>query len=314
MFISVIIATYNRHDQLKRVLDGLWGQKTIGLFDYEIVIVDNNSHDGTRRVVLMCQNKFEGRLRYFFEPQRGKSRAINLGIQESQGDVLVFTDDDVILHERWLSNIYECYKKYEPDAIGGRVIPAYGALTPPWIKENAVKLAGAVVIYDHGQRTFQVKDQKERFIGANFSMKRSVLEEVGGLWDNIGPGTRIAVGEDAELFGRLLKSKKRLYYCGQALVWHPFDVHRMSLKNMAQWNMALGRYAASAALERGERCRMFGRIPRYLFRSIFFDFLRLFSAWVNRPKFFIAWRDLFYKMGVAHGYCLWRERESLCPR
>lgn len=82
--ISIIISTYNRCESLKDTLDSLLNQEIDGSFDYEVIITDNNSKDKTKEVVESCKEKFNGRLRYLFEPQQGKSYALNRAIKESK--------------------------------------------------------------------------------------------------------------------------------------------------------------------------------------------------------------------------------------
>ncbi len=302
MFISIIITTYNRCEHLKIVFTSLLAQRKNQGLEYEVLVIDNNSTDRTRDAVLEGQSRFEGRLKYFLESRQGKSFAMNLGIKEAKGDILFFTDDDVILDENWLFKILECYEAYGCDAVGGRVLPVFPEGTAPWIIQNAKKLSGAVVIYENGEKTFQLKNAEDRFIGANFSVKRSVAQEVGGFCVEIGPGAAIGLGEDVDFFKKLLAGGKVVYYCYQAVVHHPFDSRRLTLKHTAKWNIQLGRYMAWASLKNGENFVFYGKIPRYLYRAVILDTCKLAFSWWDKAKFFIAWRSFFYKIGLILGY------------
>jgi GT2 family glycosyltransferase len=79
------------------------------------------------------------------------------------------------------------------------------------------------------------------FLGANFAFKKSLFEECGLFRTDIGPGKKV-LGEDTEITNRLLQAGKRLYYCGKALVWHPVEPQRMTVKYITSWYIALGRY------------------------------------------------------------------------
>ncbi len=77
---SMVICTFNRADQLRDALRTALAQETAGRFNYEVLVVDNNSTDGTRAVVEEQMPKAEGRLRYLYEGRQGKSFALNFAI------------------------------------------------------------------------------------------------------------------------------------------------------------------------------------------------------------------------------------------
>src|ERR1700733_6053483 len=105
MKITVILCTYNRCMSLARTLDSVATQTLPERADWEILVVDNNSRDQTRKVVDEFCRQYPGRFRYIFEPQQGKSHALNTGIREAQGDILAFVDDDVVVAKGWIHNL-----------------------------------------------------------------------------------------------------------------------------------------------------------------------------------------------------------------
>ena len=92
MKFSVIIATYNRADELPNTLESLKGLQVNE--PWEVIVVDNNSTDNTRNVVEGVKS-FPVPLRYIFEREQGRSAALNAGIRAAQGEILAITDDDV---------------------------------------------------------------------------------------------------------------------------------------------------------------------------------------------------------------------------
>lgn len=86
--ISVIIPTYNRYSFLEKAVKSVLKQS---LRDFELIIVDDGSDDGTEKVV---QSFGDTRIRYFFQKNQGVSAARNKGIIESKGDVVAFLDSD----------------------------------------------------------------------------------------------------------------------------------------------------------------------------------------------------------------------------
>lgn len=312
--VSVIIAAYNRREDLKKVLDTLLAQEMDKKFLYEIIVVDNNSTDGTKEAVIAYVPKFESAdvkdkclgLKYFFEPRQGKSCALNRGIQEARGDIIAFTDDDVLLDPYWLYHLIECFEKYGCDGVGGRVVPVYPQRTPKWIRDNPTKLAGVVVIADYGEETKPFGRPMDPFIGSNYAFKRKVFDDCGLFRVDLGPGTS-AMGEDTELIDRLVNKGKSLYYCGAAVVRHPVDLGRLRLKYIAQWHMALGRFAARKEAGAGEQkfVYYFG-IPRYLLKGFLKDVFLLIPSAFNKLYFYNRLRGLFRKAGMISEYRLLR--------
>jgi glucosyl-dolichyl phosphate glucuronosyltransferase len=105
MRITVVLCTYNRSESLAKALDSLAASDLPKNVAWEVLVVDNNSKDETRGVVAQFSQRHPGRFRYFFEPQQGKSFALNSGIRESRADVLAFVDDDVIVERGWLHDL-----------------------------------------------------------------------------------------------------------------------------------------------------------------------------------------------------------------
>ena len=95
--ISVVIITFNRAGMLGDTLFSLYQQQRL---PEEVVVVDNNSTDATKEVVL----GFNGRLniRYVFEATQGVAVARNTGIKNSTGEIIAFIDDDCIADKEWL--------------------------------------------------------------------------------------------------------------------------------------------------------------------------------------------------------------------
>ena len=296
---TVIIATCNRADLLVKALSSILDQKAKGI-RFEVIVVDNNSKDKTRDVVVAMAESTMVPLNYSFEPMQGKAFALNRGIKEAQGEIIVFCDDDIIADPHWLMNLVNCFETYRCDAVGGRVLPDYPQHTPQWIKTNAKFLVGPIVSYDYGNevKIYQNKFMYE-FLGANFAFKKSVFSELGMFRSDLGPG-RTLMGEDTEMVSRLIKADKSLYYCGTALIWHPVDRKRMSLRYIAKWNMSLG-YCRVIVDEksRPEGLKYIFGYPRYLLKTIAGQIGMLIKNMFNRDIFIGIWIELFINIGKA---------------
>ena len=94
MRLDVVIPTYNRVSLLARALESLIHVERPAGLDVGILVVDNRSTDNTRHFVESFMPRFEGRLQYLYEPQPGRSHALNAGIAISRGDLVGMIDDD----------------------------------------------------------------------------------------------------------------------------------------------------------------------------------------------------------------------------
>ena len=97
MDISIIICTYNRSESLKRTLQSLKEMSVSDDIEWELLIVDNNSTDNTREAVNDFTKTSGLNCRYVFESKQGLSNARNRGVKEACGEIIAFTDDDVIV-------------------------------------------------------------------------------------------------------------------------------------------------------------------------------------------------------------------------
>jgi len=280
--ISVVICTYNRCESLKDTLDSLLNQEYDGSFDWEVLVVDNNSKDKTKEVVESYKAKFNGRLRYVFEPKQGISYARNKGIEEAKGEIIAFTDDDVIVDKKYLISINNIFSEYNCDAVGGKVLPLYPPNTPKWIKENKEILNGPIPFYDYGDNIRLYTKAMLPFIGANMAFKRVCVNQCGLFREDLGaPRT---MGEDTEFFRRLEKLNKNILYCGNILVWHKADKTRLNIIYIIKWSIMSGRYAGIKERENQKITFIYyAGIPRYLLRKIY-EYLVVFLLNLFCPK------------------------------
>lgn len=303
ILISIIIGTYNRCESLKNVLDSLLENRDTSGCDYEIIVVDNNSKDKTKDVVESYMDKFDGKLRYLFESNQGLNFARNSGARASSGDIIAYTDDDVIVSQDWIRQIRNFFLNSDYDAVGGRVLPTYPENAPWWIKKYSDILAGAILIHDYGEGTMLYDRSKMyQFVGANMAFKRGIFDECGYFQTNIGVGQG-TMGAETEIFNRLTAHDKKIYYCGKILVWHPVEKCRMTLRFIAQWNIRLGKYFVvkkDGKIEDGITC--LGGVPRYLIRRVLQNGVLICCNVFNKPKFLKLWNTVFRDIGMIKQY------------
>jgi glycosyltransferase involved in cell wall biosynthesis len=263
-YISVIICSYNRCEALSELLGCFLNQETAGRFAYELIVVDNNSNDETQKVIGSYAETFKGLLRHYFEPRQGKQHALNLGIKESKGEVLVFTDDDCLVEKNYLAGVYEAFKRHESeiDFMGGKILPRWvggeqpslinefypvsridriqwsGKDKPGWLDSYFL---GPLGILDYGDKPFVIdyavnKQGGRLFYGANMAFKRGLFDKYGDF--HIGR----TVTQDMEICLRFLKSGAKGLYAPHVQVFHKIKVGNITPDYYYRWYFKRGLY------------------------------------------------------------------------
>ncbi len=267
MDISVIICTYNRAESLRRTLQTCCDLVIPAGVTWELLVVDNNSSDQTKSV---CQ-EFAANLplRYIFEPQAGKSFALNRAIQEAQGDLLFFTDDDVDLPAEWLTVGVATASKH-PDAsfIGGRVIPRWETPPPPWMVKYSATWLSAVAVHQEKGATERFLSKDEAFFGANVIFRRKVFTDGVAFHTAIGPqpGSEVR-GEDTELMQRLMIAGHTALYTPSLVVYHRNPSYRASESYLWNWFKGQGIKEARLAPVGTVPGIAYWGVPRYLWKQ-----------------------------------------------
>jgi len=107
LLITAVICTYNRKNLLRKAVDSLINQ-TLEKNKYEILIIDNNSNDGTSDLVNRNYSNISN-IRYILEPRQGVAHARNTGWQNSKAKYVAYLDDDEIAKNDWLEKNTKCF-------------------------------------------------------------------------------------------------------------------------------------------------------------------------------------------------------------
>ena len=224
--ISAIICTHNREQYLGLAIDSLLQQD---FTDFEIIVVDNASTDGTRQVV---ETRLPNpKLRYIYEPVTGLSVARNTGAKNSQSPIIAYLDDDAIATPQWLRVLYSAYENHPKLAIaGGKVTLIWpeGITPPPWLSDN---LAGNLGAYNLGDQWVEIKNPGLTPRGLNYSIRRSFLEKIGGFDVNLGRvGKRLLSNEELQMTELALEQGWQVAYVPEALL------HRNGSTELGLWS------------------------------------------------------------------------------
>jgi GT2 family glycosyltransferase len=217
---SVVVATYDRPVDLERCLASLVAQRTARRYD--IVVVDNHPESGMTPPVVQA---FSG-VRLVRESRGGLSYARNAGIAAATGDIIVSTDDDVVVPERWLDRLLQPFRKADVMVTCGNVLPmelendaqrmfeAYGGLGRGFERKNV----------DHEWFRGWRRSVPTWELGctANAAFRASIFRrpDIGLMDEALGAGTPTGCSEDTYVFYRVLKAGYEVAYEPSAYVWH----------------------------------------------------------------------------------------------
>lgn len=234
MDFTVIICTYNRANNLPRCLGALARQEGTEGMTWEVLVVDNNSSDGTPAMVDRLAKELPINIRYARETQQGLNYARNTGIRESKGTYFSYVDDDIEVSPIWLSSLYRCFVDNDADAVGGRIHLDPSITLPAWIRDKETK--GFLGFQDFGDDPFRMDGKHKYPYGGNMAFHRRVVDRIGyfnPLLGRKGEGKKrseLFKGAETDYFHRLAASgEPRIFYAPDAIVYHqvqPFQLHK----------------------------------------------------------------------------------------
>jgi GT2 family glycosyltransferase len=225
---SVIIATHNRPDSLRPLIESLAPEMVTGT--REIIIAEN----GTPAPMQLALEAPP--LKHLHETRAGKCRIQNRAIAQASGEILVFLDDDLVVALGYLEAVELFFDAHhEFAAMKGRILAA----------EDPEKKVGPMAVYldlpiaDHGEEVIEVHG----VLGANMAFRADAIKQVGPFDERLGPG---ACGheEETEMSQRMRRAGFRIGYAPKAVVHHEVDPSRANRERFIR-----------IARERG-RCRM----------------------------------------------------------
>ena len=243
---SVVICTRDRPEVLQRCLGSL-PQQTYR--PREIIVVDNASLDQRTREVTLAAGAI-----YVREDRAGLDIARNTGARSATSDVVAYTDDDVLLHRRWLERLVAAFDQPEIAAVTGLVLPA----------ELATEAQRHFETYwSFGQGYHRQDFDATRFgacgkgvfpawkvgAGASMAFRREIFDRVGFFDERLDVGQAGCSG-DSEFWYRLLATG---YACRYEPSSAAFHFHRRSMEGLSSQIFHYMRGHAAALLVQHER-------------------------------------------------------------
>ena len=282
MQLDVVIPTYNRSTLLRKAIGSLLNARIPPSLEVRITVVDNNSTDDTREVILAEQARTNGRVSYVFEKQQGRSPALNAGVRATSGSHVGFIDDDEEVDASWYEQIASVFAEHDVDFIGGPYVPRFESEIPKWLPSEYNSVIGVV---DGGrQRVPFDRNYPGILMGGNAVFTREILERVGPYSTALGrSGNRLLSCEDEDMYERLLSAGARGMYVPELVIYHFVPTERLTKRYHRAW--CFWQSVSSAVLDRirpQPTAYVLG-VPRYFYGRALRGMFRLVSVWNREP-------------------------------
>jgi GT2 family glycosyltransferase len=267
--------------------------------------VDNNSTDGTPAVCKSFIQRNPQRYRYEIEKRQGKSFALNTAIEKARGEIIAFTDDDVLVGQDWLFALLHSFDTYDCVGVAGKIVPVWNSPKPDWFTvDGPYRLMLAIVEYDRGEqnRLCQIEDPP---YGANLALRKKVFDKYGLFRTDLGPvaGTTFR-GEDSEYCRRLMSQGEKLLYVPEAVVHHPVPEERTKKQYFESWYFDYGRMLVRTSAQSGATIRYFG-VPRHMLRRLMTRVWQWNTSFQRKQRFYHrlqAWQTLGEIVESRHSF------------
>tara|TARA_Y100001970_G_scaffold41685_1_gene51753 strand:+ start:27298 stop:28362 length:1065 start_codon:yes stop_codon:yes gene_type:complete len=203
----VIIPSVRNADELAIVLSGLSKQTYSG--PLEVVVVGPKEDPG-RRITEEAGMRF-------IDDQGSLTRAdaCNIALDNTESEIVLFTDDDVIVPGNWVNNLVRWFDKDEVAGIGG---PNFAPVNESTLWQRVIDVAFCSTIFttgtNYGKLGSSELEEVIQLPGVNAGYRRSVLEEIGGFEE------RSIGAEDVILDYRIREAGYKLWTDKSAIIWH----------------------------------------------------------------------------------------------
>jgi GT2 family glycosyltransferase len=270
--VSVVVTTCCNPVRLARCLRSIL---SCSYRDFEVIVVENRPGSGATQRLLAERFAHDSRLRYIEEPDTGLSCARNAGLAVADGELVAFTDDDVIVDKAWIRRSAHAFARGEDIAcVTGLILPLELETDSQLLLEQFMSLGKGF-----SREVFRLPDALERHpllpytpgvvgSGANTVLRADTARQLGGFDPRLGTGTVAAGGEDLDLYIRLLRAGHAIAYEPGAIVWHAHPSGMSKLRGQVYcYGVGFGAALTKQVVTGPERLQLLRAVPagiRYL--------------------------------------------------
>jgi glycosyltransferase involved in cell wall biosynthesis len=305
--LTVLLATRNGSRTLPAVLEAFTRLESPSS-GWKLVVADNGSTDQTREIVGSFRERLP--LTYVFEERPGKNVALNAGLEHLEGDLAVFTDDDVFPHPDWLIRLRAAADAHLAYSMfGGAVRPRWEVAPPYWLQWVNTSIVFAIT----DAQMVEGPIDPHFLFGPNMAIRAEVFK--GGIRFNtaIGPrGNNYPMGSETELVLRLSRQGHSAWHVPDAVVQHFIREDQMNkpwvLRRAIRFGR--GRFRLSQTADATAVPGWFG-IPVNLFFKLLKKSAKTALAWLSlneRAVFVARWEFNYFWGHIIEARVIRRER------
>lgn len=203
MEVSVVIPTYGREELLIETCTAVLQQTESSS---ELIVVDQTKEHETDTENALVAWERSGKIRWIRLVSPSIARAMNVGLRDSTKPIVLFLDDDIIPDSNLIAAHWTAHAETGASVVAGRV-------TQPWSHRGASS-GKRLDDFDFNSTKRQYIDQ---FMGGNFSIRRDVAMQIGGVDENF---VKVAYRFECDLADRLLGQGHRILYEPTAHINH----------------------------------------------------------------------------------------------
>lgn len=231
--VSFTIFTYNSSELILKTLSHLLSAISFHNIENEIILIDNNSNDDTKSLVVQFAKSQNIDISIFNNPIQGLSFSRKLAVQKATKEYVCFIDDDNFVHENWNFELDRIISTYSPSIIGCRTIGISDSGFPHWWRNNSDLFACGSRFSNEGFRTGLF----DKVFGAGMTAKRDLLEKAIlnlDLFCTGRSGEKQLSGEDSELIYRLKLIGASLFFSDKLVLDHYMRTNRLTKKKLTE--------------------------------------------------------------------------------
>lgn len=225
--MSVIVTTWNRSQMLKEMLASFFQAHPNPKFEFEVIVVDNNSTDSTKKVVQEALKQYGDKLKYVFERKQGISSARNAGLKVASGKLVAFLDDDIFMADGWMDSLIKGFEDHpEAACLGGKIETLFEGPKPAWLTEKHLKH------FKFGATNFEETEHRLVYPkyppGSNMAFRSDVFKSIKAFNPHLGRNkSKLLSCEETELFFRIQQAGLICYYIPQAKIIHRIEQNKL---------------------------------------------------------------------------------------
>jgi glycosyltransferase involved in cell wall biosynthesis len=298
MFVTVAICTWNRARLLDRTLAEMTKLNIPPQVRWEVLVVNNRCTDDTDQVIAKYENALP--IRRLYEVKPGKSNAANCAVANAQGDLILWTDDDVLVDPNWLAG-YVRAAEANPQAefFGGAILPWFESKPPRWLVRHMSMVSNCFAQREVPFAAYQPITRKFVPYGANMATRRSCFAKCS-FDARLGPLEKTEVrGEDVALMDGLILQGSQGIWVPDASVQHFIPAERLTTQYVWTWFSGYGKTLVRQNEISGSdnAARLFG-FPRWMLRK----FVESYAlSWLMSPFKNSLWIKYYLRAAVCRG-------------